>query len=270
MDSKILIILGLCFCVLFLQAQELKLSVSANPALPVKNYLPQGADFESENGLKRFGSIHGKHPAETISLVNRGYNSKTSLQISGGFGEGQFCIGIKPDKNFDLTKKYIVSVMIKPCLKYGNGTSWGGLGVGIEGAKDKTRDARFIGNPEKEEVNRWKKVVSSPFAVGSKKEMFLWLNNYFGSGGGLLDDITFGEAFTQLTFQAESGRGIRQAVILNDNGERVYDSGILLNSPKSFTKTLQMQTPYIYTVRVLDIDGCIKSVTYPQENNNEK
>ena len=50
---------------------------------------------------------------------------------------------------------------------------------------------------------------------------------------------------------------------MDDSGRVVFDTGILKRMEKTFKKTIQVETPYKYSIMAVANDGDVQSVDYP-------
>lgn len=264
MGGKLLFI-GLFFVFGILSAGEgIRASAFAEPALPVRNLFPDGS-FEGPGILSKFQNTDGS--GKMIEVVNDAFNGKQALKFNGPFQKGQLIVTL-PKQLFLPGGMYIVSVMGKPDEKARTNVYFGGLGAGLTiGAVDKKNNVSSFARTKHVagEAVKWRKAVSKVITVPPDARVFqLWINLSYCGGTGILDDITVAEAWTNLTVKAESDAPIRQVIVTDDTGKAVFDSGILRDGKKEFSRTLKVLTPYLYTVRVIDGEGDVKTLVYPE------
>lgn len=259
MKKQIIIVFfaTLLFCSV---AEDINIQVNASPELPVKNLLLRNSDFEEDLAGWRVGDAN----KEKVSIVTDSIKGGKSLKLT----DKANIFRMIDLKNIMTTgKSYIGSCMILPgkeVTTHNSGNS--GLGFSFVFRNGKTARAiicRGAGAPQ------WQKIVSSPCIMpedATSGELTVGLA--YTRGSGLVDDIKIQEAYSQMNVQVTAKENIRQVKIMNDLGKTIFDSGVLAEKKKSFQKELKVETPYIYTIMTISEDGDVKSIKYPEINND--
>ena len=239
--------------------------IGAEPALPVKNLFRYGS-FEDADVLKKLHNTD--KTGKIIEVVHEGFSGKRALKFNGQFPKGQLIFTL-PKKEFIPGNDYIVSVMGKPDEKARTNVYFGGLGASLTiSAADKKNSVSGFARTKHTagEPVQWRKAVSKAVTVPQDAKVIqLWINLCYCGGTGLLDDVTVSEAWTKLSVKAKSDAPVRQVTITDDTGKTVFDSGILKDGKKEFARTVRVLTPYTYTVRIIDEEGDVKTLVYPEK-----
>ena len=242
----------------FLSAKEMKITVSCNPELPVqKNYV---ANYNFDDGLKKWRGT-GKDTSSVVFDKQMNKNvlklEKSQKGIYRGFPLDRLTPG----------KYYIASCMICPDDKINTKGSSGNFGIGFSLVfwKPKWKNGAAIhvfGGGRQE----WHKITGKPVKFPEDKMAIgqLWVKINYAPGTGMICDLSVMEAYAQMTIDVNSPEApVRQVKVMDDSGRVVYDTGILKGTEKTFKKTLQVETPYKYTVMAVANDGDVQSVDYP-------
>lgn len=235
----------------------LKLKVVASPALPASDYLKGGGSFEGKLPFEVFRLRRGP---ENTSLVDEGAaGTAHAAKLVGGHDAAGL---IAWPVTLPVGKEVVVSLYVKGSFGL-VARPGGGLGYRIveaRGAKQVGVACGYYSPPQGKE-NEWRKLVSPP--VKASGPWFLVIENYYGSGGGLVDEIKVTDATTSLTVTAQSEAGVRDVIVTDDNGVEVFNSGVLGEGRKEFVKTLTVSTGYTYTVSADDYDGDTQLASCP-------
>lgn len=241
-----------------LSAKEMKITVTCDPALPVrKNYL---VDYNFDEGLKKW-RVTSK---DTTSVVFDKQMNKNVLKL-GKKGKSVY-------RGFPLNrlipgKYYIASCMIFPDEKINAKKVAGRSGIGFEltfwrPQWKKGVTVRVFGGGRQE----WHKIVGKPVKIPEGemaiRQLHVLIN--YSPGTGMICDLCVMEAYAQMTIDVNSPEApVRQVKVMDDTGRVVFDTGILKGTEKTFKKTIQVETPYRYSIMAVANDGDVKSVDYP-------
>ena len=244
--------------VALLSAEDMKLTVTCDPALPVqKNYL---ADYNFDEGLKRW-RVPRK---DSISVVFDKQMKKNVLKLEKS--KNAVYRGF-PLNRLTPGKYYIASCMICPDEKISTKTPAGysGIGFSLVFWKPKWENGATVhvfGGGRQE----WHKIVGKPVKFPEDKMAIgqLWVKISYSPGTGMICDLCVTEAYAQMTIDVNSPEApVRQVKVMDDSGRVVYDTGILKGTEKTFKKTIQVETPYKYSIMAVANDGDVQSVDYP-------
>lgn len=240
----------------FLSAKEMKIMVTCDPALPVqKNYL---ADYNFDDGLKKW-RVTGK---DTTSVVVDKQMNKNVLKLEKS--QKSVWRGFSP-KKLTPGKYYIASCMIYPDDKI-NPKKTANSGIGFNLAfwtpdwKKGISISAFGGGRQE-----WHKIVGKPvkFTEDMAHGQLHVLINYT-PGTGMVCDLCLMEAYAQMTIDVNSPEApLRQVKVMDDTGRVVFDTGILKGTEKTFKKTIQVETPFKYSIMAVANDGDVQTVDYP-------
>ena len=247
---------------------EINLVVSANPPLPARNLI---VNPSFEDGTKGYKANAG------AEIVTDAFTGNRAAKINRG---AHVCQNSRPHGPLEPPvpgKAYITSVMVKLSKKHRSGVYGGGIGGNFalnyrlkDRAEQIGQSAPVRRSYKEGDTAGWTKAVSKPLsvskdAISTYASVDMTDSCGFCKEPGIIDDVFFGEAYSDLTVKAESPNGIYQVTVTNDMGKRIYDSGKLKDKPKTFEKTLTVLTPYVYKVRAMDYEGDLKMVEYPGE-----
>ena len=238
MDVRMLIGLALALGGVVADA-GIRLEVTSDPKLPAPNL------------------IDGKNPDGTTGP--KFYDATVK-------GKANCYATFKP-KTFKPGVRYVASCRIKPdkdviSLK----TNSSGLGFEMSfvrpGWKLVTMSARG-GFPMPDE---WNTIYSDPATMPTNTTDWFrdvgFRNN--SKGTGWVDDLRVTVADATLKVKLSGERPIRQVKIVNEAGEKAFDSGVLTGSAKTFEKSVVVNAAGTYTVMAVDDDGDVAAVTYPE------
>lgn len=254
---KNILVTAALFTILSLSASEdIKISVSSQPELPVKNILQNNTNFEKD--FK--GWTIPEKSADKVLIVEDKEKSGKSLKL---MEKGYVYCGISPEI-IEVGKSYILSCMIKPDKQVTTANSGpSGLGCSLTFWKAGYKSAvtwMAIGSG----AEKWQKVVSKPvMATEDLSVGQLTAALRYTPGTGLIDDILFAEAYAKIAVRVTSKIEIRQIKITNDLNKTIFDTGILETPVKTFDKELEVETLYTYTIMVVANDGDVQSIVYP-------
>ena len=252
--KKELCILALSAAAL-LSAEEMKVKVTCDPALPVqKNYID---DYNFDEGLKKW-RVSSK---DTISVVFDKQMNKNVLKLGKSVYRGFSLNRLTPGKY------YIASCMICPDEKINDKKIAGISGIGFELVFWRPKwkagvQIRAFGGGRQE----WHKIVGKPVKFPEDKMAIgqLWVKINYSPGTGKICDLCIMEAYAQMTIDVNSPEApLRQVKVMDDSGRVVYDTGILKGTEKTFKKTIQVETPRKYSIMAVANDGDVQSVDYP-------
>ena len=251
----------LCFLTLsatvLLSAEDMKLTVTCDPPLPVrKNYV---ADYNFDEGLKKW-RVTSK---DTTSVVFDKQMNKNVLKLEKsqkGIYRGF------PLNRLTPGKYYIASCMICPDEKMST-KARAGYGIGFELTFWRPKwKAGVMFHVQGAGRQEWHKITGKPVKFPEDKMVIgqLWVKINYAPGTGMICDLSVMEAYAQMTIDVNSPEApVRQVKVMDDTGRVVFDTGILKGTEKTFKKTLQVETPYKYTVMAVANDGDVQSVDYP-------
>ncbi len=240
------------------------IKISSEPELPVKNLVTNGG---FEEGLKGWGYVKPE-----TTLVDGGYKSSKALRIAkmnAAIAGGEISFG----KNIKNGKTYIVSCMIKPDPGFEKDAKEAGMyGLGaVVGLW--TKDWKGVRLPPGTSLgvhnggtSEWTLIRSKPVTIPEDAGVAqLWVGNDCNAVTGLIDDVAVYEAYAKIKLAITSKLPLQQIIVTNDAGKMIFDSGNLKDSPKEFSTEFQVETPYTYTIRVLDAEGGVTTKQYPEK-----
>jgi len=236
----------------------LQLKLTADPALPLRDYLNGIGSFEGENPLAGFKFRKGR---KYSTVVPGGANSSAhAVKIDGPHDCGLLIWPLK----LPVGKEVRVSLYVNGAfgLHCRPGLGLGYEIVGVQGKKQVSLAHEYYVPPPGKNPKEWHKLVSP--AVKVSGPWYLVVRNFYASGGGLVDEIRVTDASVTLTAAASSEAGVREVIVRDDNGTEVFNSGILPEGRKTFTKSLTVASGCVYTATADDYDGDVKKITYPE------
>lgn len=259
---------------------QVTITVSATPALPVKNLLT-GKNASFENGLKQWQCNVQKHKANGISvglstIAAEGQKalhldtSKAKKGLNLGWTSGGVSVIKVINEPQDLFKDghdYIIS-----CSAQINGPGSGYTGVGLthylkqNGWKSPPWNQRMetqaiIRGPTGE---KWQRFVSKPFTFHDigKLVCSIAIRVIYERSDVKIDDIGIYPATTELTVNVK-GTDILQVAIENAQGELVYVSDRFDKQDIDFSKTVKVSSICRYKIKTIDRNGKVIIKNYP-------
>ena len=240
-----------------LSAEDMKLTVTCDPELPVrKNYV---AGYNFDDGLKKW-RVTSK---DTTSVVFDKQMNKNVLKLEKS--QKGICRGF-PLNRLTPGKYYIASCMICPDEEMST-KARAGFGIGFSlvfwKPKWKTGVMFHVKGAGRQE---WHKITGKPVRFPEDKMAIgqVWVQINYATGTGKICDLCVMEAYAQMTINVNSPEApVRQVKVMDDTGRVVFDTGILKGTEKTFKKTIQVETPFKYTVMAVANDGDVQSVDYP-------
>ena len=241
------------------------IKVSANPALPVENFVNNGSFEYCEEDYEGFDN---RDPSGfAFSMSSDACSGKKALKVEKPVHGAILCRDAYPPAG-----TYIASIMVKP--------EEGTKNLGMRWIVNYKLAGKKIGNSENAFVDydpafkgQWRKAVTNPVTIpenadGSARGKGYWrfdIGLFSETGSGLVDDVCISTAYTDLTVEVENTKGIKRVTVTDDTGKSVIDSGALENTPKKWKKTEKVLTLYIYTVSVTAADGTVTKKSYPEK-----
>ncbi len=255
--KKELFILALS-AVALLSAEDMKITVTCDPALPVRKNYVAGYDFD--DGLKKW-RVTDK---DTTSVVFDQQMNKQVLKLQKA--QKSVYRGV-PLNLLTPGKYYIASCMIFPAEKINAKKIAGRSGIGFEMTFWRPKwgkgvTVRVFGGGRQE----WHKIVGKPVKIPEGKMAIgqLHVSINYSPGTGMICDLCVMEAYAQMAIDVNSPEApVRQVKVMDDTGRVVFDTGILKGTEKTFKKTIRVETPNKYTIMAVANDGDVQSVDYP-------
>ena len=237
-----------------------KINVTADPALPFKNLLTANADFE--NGAKGWGL--NKEAAKSKSIEPAEIDGRKVISIKSSKG----VIGrtVTLNKFFKPGEKYILSCLVKANKKVSQRAGhFSGCGATLSFFSKDWKKAVTVYARSADTDGKWVKVVSKPLEYPEWAHLYrLFLGISYSAGSGYVDKVVLAKAYTTLRIEVKASVDIRQVIVDNEMGKTVFDSDLLDEGQKTFTKTLKVLSPYQYQIKALDINGNIYTAVYPE------
>jgi hypothetical protein len=236
-----------------------KINVTAAPALPVQNLLAENSGFE--NGLK--GWTLNKKAIKNKSFTPSEINGKKVVSINSSNGVIGRTVNLK--KPFKPGEKYILSCLIKADNKVSQRAGlFSGCGATVSFFSKDWKKAVTVFARSADTKGKWIKAVSKPIECPEWAHLYrLHMGISYSPGSGYIDDVVFAKAYTMLQIKVEASVNIRQVIVDNELGKTVFDSDLLDDGQKTYTKTIKVLSPYQYQIKVLDESGNVYTKNYP-------
>jgi len=236
------------------------INVTANPALPVQNLLAENSGFE--NGLK--GWTLNKKAIKNKNIEASEVDNKKVISISSSEGVIGRTVNLK--KPFKPGEKYILSCLIKADKKVSQRAGlFSGCGATVSFFSKDWKKAVTVFARSADTKGKWIKAVSKPMECPEWAHLYrLHMGISYSPGSGYIDDVILAEAYTMLQIKVKGSANIMQIIVDNELGETVFDSDLLDEGQKEFTKTIKVLSPYQYQIKVLNENGSIYIKNYPE------
>jgi len=237
-----------------------KINVSANPVLPFKNLLTGNSGFE--NGLK--GWALNKKAIKNKNIEPAEVDNKKVISINSSKGVIGRTVNLK--KSFKPGEKYILSCIIKADKKVSQRAGvFSGCGATFSFFSKDWKKAVTVYAKSANTNGKWIKAVSKPIECPEWAHLYrLHMGINYSLGSGYIDDVILAKAYTTLQIEVKASVNIRQVIVDNELEKNVFDSDLLDEGQKTFTKIIKVLSPYQYQIKVLDVSGNVYTKIYPE------
>lgn len=234
---------------------EVKISVSSEPSLPVRNLIAKEA-----SNLTTWASTS---KTKELQIAEDPEIKMPTIYADKEQGTVKNIDSVR----FEVGKLYVAACWVKAKEKIiGGSQDYHGLGMTVAfWSADWKQSANIYARRTAIEAGSWQRITSKPTALPEWiSHARIYANLAYASGSGYVADLWCGEAFTRLKVKIE-GENIIQVKIKNDNGETVFDSKVLSTPITIFDKELKVLTPYAYSIIVTTSDGTVTHVNHPEK-----
>jgi len=240
---------------------QMKINVTADPALPSRNLLGENADFEK--GTEGWELNNKAVQSKSIEPTEADGRKVISINSS----EGVIGRTVILTKSFKVGEEYILSCLLKTDEKVSQKAgSFSGCGATFSFFQKDWKKAETVYARSASTDGKWVKAVSKPIACPEWAHLYrLHLGIMYSAGSGFIEKVVLTKAYTTIRIEVKASIDIRQVIVDNETGENFFDSDLLDEGKKTFTKTLKVLSPYQYHIKVLDANGGIYTAVYPEE-----
>lgn len=245
-------------------AEPIEINVSSTPALPISNMLPD-ADFGKDAAAWRGNSKDGAGLS-----METAPNGKSSFRVSIGKSESgktrtMHCQSERFKRPLIPGQTYIAGIWMNAGGDLDNsGGIHHGAGV-IFSVYDKSwkrkAQCQALSNGSGERVH----LVSKPLTIPDWGAVIQFhAGVFYAFGTATFDSPTLTEAYVKLDFQVKS-RDLLQVIVEDEAGRIVFDSGELTPGTSRFAKSIDVLSPYRYSVRAINRNGRVALKNYPAD-----
>jgi hypothetical protein len=240
----------------------IEITASSEPALPVGNML-QNSGFEK--GLKPWQSNAKEGVQLSEEKKHEGNNSVCIVVKKKEKSKSLYCTRGHLEEPLEVGKSYILSGWVYATPEVSNcGCNYcgAGLAMSVYDKKWKKKDFCRIFTYGK---NEWVHLVSNVLKIPDwYKNAEMSASISYAHGTAFFDNLKLSEAYVDLKFTISS-KNILQALVEDETGRIVFDSGKLPDSTNSFSKKLRVLSPYRYFIKAVNKSGTFRTVSYPEK-----
>ncbi|MFA6101142.1 MAG: carbohydrate binding domain-containing protein [Victivallaceae bacterium] len=248
-------------------AFPIDMEVSANPSLPLENILRSG-DFEQ--GLSPWRTAAKDEIGLSEENVHNGkFSLRVNLEKKARIPtRSYYCLAGDLKRPLKPGQAYIISGWMNGSDISSNG---GGLhhGAGfLLSIYDQSWKKSVCYRALTYGHGHWVYLVSEPFTLPE------WAVNvefhagiFYTYGTVFFDDIYLAEAYTKLYFHVKSHK-LLQVTVEDETGHLVFNSGELPEKTDEFSKSIDVLSPYRYSIKAINRNGTTVEKFYPSLDKN--